>query len=267
MKDLMIDEVDEQQTFLPNKNATNNDKNNDSFDVYLSLFKMSVAEGVASFFIIMYIYFSGGDPTKFIFAFWSIFMIFGNVSGAHVNLIISLSLWIYKGNMLKSINLLKLASYVVFQFLGGVLAVLVSYNIYKKKVVYLKTGVDDTIEDIIWCEGVFSGTFVFVFLFISCSATRPSDKNYVNLTLLAVWLYLIINAGSDISGGCYNPTVYLVLNGLSYYSNTDNNAFLYLPHYIISQIAGAVIFTILFKYVFKPYYISKNRIVVSEDDD
>jgi glycerol uptake facilitator-like aquaporin len=264
MKDSAID-VEEQQTFLPKKNDTKVE--DESLDGYLSLFKTCIAEGVAYFLVIMFIYFSAGDQTKFIFAFWSIFVIFGNLSGAHVNPIVSFGLWIYKGDMLNLKNIVKLISYVLFQFLGGVLAAWVSYNTYKKKVVYVKAGVDDTTEDIMWCEGVFSGTFVFVALFITCTATRPSDKNYINLTLLSVWLYLIINAGADISGGCYNPTVYLVLNGLAYYTNTDAKAFEHFEYYTFVPLIGALIFTLLFKYVFKPYYIAKNRIVISADDE
>jgi glycerol uptake facilitator-like aquaporin len=268
MKDSALDVVnDEQQTFLPKKNENKVDEEKESLDDYLKLLKTSIAEGLAYFLIIMFIYFSAGDHTKFIFAFWSIFMVFGNVSGAHVNPIVSLGLWIYKGDMFKIRNILKLVSYILFQLLGGILAAIISYHTYKKKAVYVKAGADDTPEDILWCEGVFAGTFVFVCLFITCTATRPSDKNYVNLTLLSVWLYLIINAGSDISGGCYNPTVYVVLNGLAYYTNTDPKAFDNYEIYILAPMVGAVVFTILFKYVFKPYYISKNRIVISEEDD
>jgi glycerol uptake facilitator-like aquaporin len=268
MKDSHLDTVnEEQQTFLKKKDPVKEEEESESLDGYLSLFKTSVAEGIAYFFVILNIYFSAGDQTKFIFAFWAIFMVFGNVSGAHVNPIVSIGLWIYKGNMFKVKNIVKLFSYILFQFLGGVLAALMAFQTYKKKVVYVKAGDDDTVQDIITCESFFSGTFVFVCLFITCSATRPSDRNHVNLTLLAVWLYLIINAGLDISGGCYNPTIYIVLNGLAYFTNTDPKAFDHVEIYVLAPIVGAVVFTFIFKYVFKPYYISKNRIVISEEDD
>jgi len=268
MTDTNIDiQKEENQTFLTKKEeVAKKEEESESFEGYLGLFKISVAEGIAYFFVILNIYLSGGDHAKFVFAFWSIFMVFGNVSGAHVNPIVTIALWINKGNMFKIKNLAKLFSYILFQFFGGILGALVAYRTYKKKIIYVKAGDDDSDLDIWGCEGFFSGTFVFVCLFITSTATRPTDKNHVNLTLFAVWLYIIINAGQDISGGCYNPTVYIILNGLAYYTSTDIKAYNNIEIYILAPLVGSIIFTLIFKYVFKPFYIAKNRIVISEDD-
>lgn len=232
---------------------------------YSSILKTSVLEGVAYFFFIISIFFSGGDHTKFVFGFWCVFMVFGNLSGAHVNPIVSVGLWLYHGNLLCLKNIFKLIIYILAQLIGGTMAAIVSYCIYKKKVAHVEQPDKDFI-DIFLVESFFSGTIVFVALFITCSATRPSNKNYVNLTLFAIWIFLCINAGVDISGGCYNPTVYLVLNGVAYFSSKYNDAFDNIFVMLISPFVGAIVFTIVFKYVFKPYYIAKNTKVISEDD-
>ncbi len=224
----------------------------------LSLLKKSIAEGIAYYFVILSIYLSSGDQTKFIYAFWCIFMVFGNVSGAHVNPIVSVGLYIYRGNMFRIKNIIRLISYISFQFIFGILAALSGYYVYNKNLAYIKPSTEATTYDIFICECFFSGTLLFVCLFITCKATTPSKKNHVNLTLISAWLYVIINAGLDISGGCYNPTIYLVLNGLAYFTGHADDAFEYLWFYIFAPIVGSIIFTLLFKYVFKPYYMNLN---------
>jgi hypothetical protein len=236
-------------------------------DDYISMIKTSIAEGIAYFFIILAIFFSEGEHVKFIYAFWCIFLVFGNVSGAHVNPLVTVGLFIYKGNMLNVKNIIRMLLYLIFQFFGGALAALMGSVIYKKTITHINASVTATDFDVFFVECFFGGTFVFVCLFITCNATRPSDKNYVNLTLIAMWLYLIINAGSNISGGCYNPTVFLVLNGLAKLKGIDEDAFDKFEFYIFTPFIGSFIFTMIFKYIFKPYYISKHRIVISEDDD
>jgi glycerol uptake facilitator-like aquaporin len=260
----LIDSNNNKVLFLDNMGQ---EGKSEAYKSFISLLKKSIAEGIAYFFVILAIYLSQGDYTKFVFAFWCIFMVFGNVSGAHVNPIISLGLWIYKGNMLKQKNLIRLISYVSFQFLFGIGGAATGYFLYKEKVVHIIPGKDVTAWDIFICESFFSGTLLFVCLFITSPATRPSDKNYVNLGLISAWLLIIINAGINISGGCYNPTIYLVLNGLAYFTDSDLNALDRWWIYLIAPIVGSIVFTLIFKYIFKPYYISKNKIVISEDDD
>jgi glycerol uptake facilitator-like aquaporin len=232
---------------------------------YTNICKTSILEGVAYFFFILSIFFSGGDHTKFVFGFWCIFMVFGNLSGAHVNPIVSVGLYLYHGNLVCPKNIFKLVIYILAQVIGGIIAAVVSYFVYKKQVAHVIQA-DPNVIDIFLVESFFSGTIVFVALFITCSATRPSNKNYVNLTLLTIWIFLCINGGVDISGGCYNPTVYIVLNGVAYFSKDDLNSFNNFWVMVLSPFVGSVIFTIAFKYAFKPYYTSKNTKVISEND-
>jgi glycerol uptake facilitator-like aquaporin len=232
---------------------------------YTHICKTSILEGVAYFFFVLIIFFSGGDHTKFVFGFWCVFMIFGNLSGAHVNPIVSVGLYLYHGNLFCTKNIFKLLIYILSQLIGGTIAAVLSYFVYKKQVAHVVQSDPDLI-DIFLVESFFSGTIVFVALFITCSATRPSNKNYVNLTLFAIWIFLCINAGLEISGGCYNPSVYLVLNGVAYFSKHDLNSFDNFWVMVLSPFVGSIIFTLAFKYVFKPYYISKNTKVISEDE-
>lgn len=242
---------------------------NDQDRLYLSLLKKSIAEGIAFFFVILGIYLCQGDQVKFIFVFWCVMMAFGNVSGAHVNPIVSLGIWINEGKMLREKNIIGLILYITFQFIFGISSAAVAHFIYKKNAVHILYGNDETLWNIFICECFFTGTLIFVCLICTSPETRPSNKNYVNSGLICAWLFLIITAGIDVSGGCYNPGIYFVLNGLAYFTNADTHALDQWLIYLVAPIIGSSVFTLIFKCIFKPHYISKNKIVVSEyrDDD
>jgi glycerol uptake facilitator-like aquaporin len=236
---------------------------NETDEIY-DVLKSAVVDGIAYFMLMICICFTGGDPTKFICGVWCLFMVFGNISGAHVNPIITFGLWLYNGDLLRKGNILKLVFYLTFQLLGAFFGCMVSYFIIPYQLPYIKSRERKWFQDFV-VESVFGGTFVFVALFISSHSTRPSEKNYVNLTLLSLWLLLIINVGSNVSGSSYNPTFFLILNGFAYFVNKVKGAYDFLWLMLIAPFIGSASFSMLFKYVFRPYYISKNRRVISDE--
>jgi len=135
-------------------------------------------------------------------------MVFGNISGAHVNPIITFSLWIYNEKIDSYRAWRKLFAYFIAQFLGAFLGAGFCYMIYNYSTSYVTAPAKSNPGSIFFVESFFSGTLAFVALFICSPTTRPTNKNYVNLTLLSVWFILIVNAGKDISGASYNPTFF-----------------------------------------------------------
>ena len=75
----------------------------------LDILVQAIFDGVAFFFVTLSIYLTDGDASKFIFAFWTIFMIFGPISGAHINAVVTVSLWIYNGRLFKKDRILSLS--------------------------------------------------------------------------------------------------------------------------------------------------------------
>jgi len=230
---------------------------------YKDLLIHAFFDGVAFFFVTIGIYLSIGKPETFIFSFWSVFMIFGNLSGAHINAMVTVSLWIYNGKLFSAYNLSKLIFYIVAQLIGVMLGNIFCLTISNYDVFYVEPKDISEVKQFI-AEAFFSGTLVFVALFISSASTRPTKKNYINLTLLAVWLYIIIKDGGNVSGGNYNPTVYLILNGIARFYHKKMDAFDDFWALAIAPFVGGILFMLLFKYLFRPYYI-KNHSKYIED--
>ena len=235
-----------------------------SEDTTMDLLKSCIAESVAYFLLVICIFFSEGDATKFIYGFWCILMVFGNISGAHINPILTFSLWIYNGDLFIKKNLLKLGFYLLFQFIGAMLGTIFCWLVYSKAISYVTTPPYANIGSIFFVESFFSGTLAFMVLFICSPTTRPTEKNYVNVTLFSLWFMLIIQSGNSISGASYNPTFYLVLNGFARIFGKVEMAYSYLWIYILAPFIGAFIFTLLFKFIFKPFYASRNNKPVME---
>jgi glycerol uptake facilitator-like aquaporin len=224
---------------------------------YRDLIINAVFDGIAFFLVILGIYLSRGTPEVFIFSFWTVFMIFGNISGAHINAIVTVSLWVYNGRLFSRYNITKLLLYLFAQLVGVFLGNIFCRYISDQDGLYVEPKDIPEIKQFL-TEAFFSGTLVFVALFISSASTRPTNKNYVNLTLLAVWLYLIIKNGGNISGGNYNPTVYLILNGFARFYDGKLNAFEDFYALALAPFIGGIIFMFLFKLLFRPYYIRKH---------
>jgi glycerol uptake facilitator-like aquaporin len=230
---------------------------------YKDIFIHALFDGLAFFFVTLGIYLSNGKPENFIFSFWAAFMIFGNLSGAHINAMVTVSLWIYNGNMFSNYNMIKLLFYILAQFMGVLLGSVFSRFISVNDIVYVVPKDIPELRQFI-TELFFSGTLVFVALFISSASTRPTNKNYINLTILAIWLYIIIKDGGNISGGNYNPTIYLVLNGFARFYDGNEDAFNDFWALTIAPFVGGILFMLVFKYLFRPYYIRNNKKCITD---
>ena len=225
----------------------------------MDLLKSCIAETIAYILLVICIFFCEG--TRFVFGFWTILMVFGNISGAHINPIITFSLWIYNGNIFQKDQRNKMIAYYFSQMLGAIIGAGFCYLIYGNNTGYVKCPQENHLWNVLFVECFFSGTFCFVALFICSPTTRPTNKNYVNLTILSVWLLLIIEAGKPISGASYNPTFYLILNLYASILKKDNGVFSWYKFsiYYFSPYLGALIFTLIFKFLYKPFYVNRNK--------
>jgi len=230
-----------------------NDQSNEKPSEIMADLKGAIWDLVGTFFFVCCIYYTKGDVTKFIFGFWSILVVFGKVSGSHVNPAISIGLYVYE--MKFSEKLPKLAFYIIGQFIGAYLAVLLCSQFYPKPV-YVAVPTNKSIFEVFYGECFFTGTFLFVILFVTNEHTAPVKGAPMGCAVIIAWFYVIVQAGSNISGAAYNPAILTVLNVLAY-TTTDSKAIQFLFYMISAEILGVIIFALLFKFVFESYYVAK----------
>jgi len=217
--------------------------------------KSALWDMVGIFFFVCCIYYTKGDVTKFITGFWAILVIFGKVSGSHVNPAISIGIYVYNCKFIEKLP--RLAFYIVGQFIGAYLACLLCKQFYPQPV-YVAVPTDKSIFEVFYGECFFTGTFLFVILFITTEHTAPIKGGPMGCAVIIAWFYVIVQAGSNISGAAYNPAILTVLNVVAY-TDSDPKAIQFLFYMISAEVLGVIIFALLFKFVFESYYISKHE--------
>lgn len=250
----------EAEKLLDNNNKSNRDtaldikaeEKSDGSDFNATL-KMALFEGFATFLFMSSIYFCKGDVTKFIFGMWVILTVFGKFSGAHVNPAITLGFYVYEGHIYG--GLVKLLLYWVMQFFGAFLGAIISRQFYKD-IIYVAVPIGTPASQVMFSEFFFTGLFLFVILFVCSKTTAQSKCGIINCAVIVGWFYFLVNAGANISGAAYNPAILTVLNMIAY-ETADAQAIKYLFMMIGAQLAGVIVFALIFKYILELYYESK----------
>lgn len=209
-------------------------------------------EGLATFLFMCTIYFSRGKIEIFIFGFWVILSCFGGISGAHVNPAISLGFYAIQGDHFH--GLLKLFLYTVFQLFGCILGALLAFYVVQSEVIYIHPyeGVGE--GNVFFSEFFFTGTFFFFIAFVCHEKHPPSNIVPLNTGIIVAWFYLIVNAGSKLSGAAFNPAVLITLNALARFGAHKTGAFAHVWIMIGAQLLGVIVFGLIFKYIFVPFY-------------
>ncbi len=259
------------KTQLPNQNQNNASPNNDDkLDIkkspeenkkeeeskcaefkeivleHLEILKQVAFEFIATFMFVSCIYLSNSDVSVFIFGFWVILTVFAGYSGAHVNPAVTVGFYIYEGKFWKGLT--KLNLYFGVQFSAAMLALKVS-KIFIDDVFYVAPSDNISLLNVMFSEFFFTGTFVFVILFVNSEVTQPSKYAPINCGIIVAWFYMIVSAGEKISGAAYNPAVLWALNESALMTKAD--ALDYMKYMITSEFVGAGVFTLIFMFGFE----------------
>lgn len=215
-----------------------------------TLLKKATFEGFATFFFMISIYFSKGDIRIFIFGMWAILCCFGIVSGAHVNPAITFGFYIYEAKWLN--GAIKFIFYFLFQTLGCILGAIIARFVVGLEPVYVDVPKSQN-WNVYFSEFFFTGTFFFFIAYIVDPKIKVTEHGPIQCALIVGWFYLIVNAGSVLSGAAYNPSVLLVLNTIAYIDGKKNTTS-HIPLMIVAEFIGVAVFALIFKYIFKTYY-------------
>jgi glycerol uptake facilitator-like aquaporin len=222
----------------------------------LGFFPMAIYEFVGIFFFVICICFTMGNVNHFIFGFWVVLVFFGNYSGAHVNPAITLGFYIYDGDW--GFGLIKLILYWIAQVLGSACASKMSYFLLHKSIFVAVPKHSNTFE-VFWAECMFTGTFLFVILYVCSKTTTPPNTNGpIKCAVIVGWFYCAAQMGSTLSGSAFNPAILFTLNGWDYLAG-DKNALSFVGYMIGAEFLGAIVFALFFKYIFEKTYPNQNE--------
>jgi len=214
-------------------------------------FVQDLYELVGIFFFVTTIYFTNGDVSKFVFGFWVILSFFGSYSGAHVNPAITLGFYIYEGKW--ATGFVKMLFYWAGQFLGALLASKLAYYLTHKRI-FVGIPIRSSPFEVLFAESLFTGTFLFVILFICSSTTAPKDTSApVKCAVIVGWFYCAVQMGAAVSGAAYNPAILFALNLFEYLVG-NAKAFNLIPEMILAELVGVIVFALLFKLIFERAY-------------
>jgi len=259
-----INKDQEQKLLLDSNNALNNNQilnqNNQVSNTTLNssqtnylpdLICKSSFEGLATFLFMCAITFSKGKIEIFVFGMWVILSCFGGISGAHVNPAITLGFFTIEGDYSK--NLSKMFIYPIFQLCGCLVGAILAFYIVQNDIIYIHPYEGISRGNIFFSEFFFTGTFFFIIAFVCHEKHPPSKITPVNTAIIVAWFYLIVNAGSQLSGAAFNPAVLITLNSLARLSG-KTSAFEHVWIMIAAELLGVVVFGFIFKYLFTPFY-------------
>ena len=162
-------------------------------------------------------------------------LVFGPVSGAHFNPAVTLSFWIQR-----AISARDAGAYVSVQIVGGLLGVAAAHFMFD-------TALFEWSSNVRTGPGQWGGEFVatvgLVATIIGCLRSRPDAVPY------AVGLFITAGYWFTSSTSFANPAVTIAR------SFTDTFAGIHpadAPGFIAAQLVGAVVITLLFRWLFAP---------------
>ena len=167
-------------------------------------------------------------------------LIFGPISGAHFNPAVTLAFAIRK-----EIRYSEALQYVVVQFIGGILGVIIAHAMFDNPLFDPSTTMRSGSGQ--WI-GEFVATFGLVVTILGCLKTRPDAVPY------AVGLFITAGYWFTSSTSFANPAV-TIARGLT---NTFSGiAPTNIPVFIVVQLLGSIVATLIFRWIYsKELFIS-----------
>ena len=163
-----------------------------------------------------------------------IIKMFGNISGAHFNPAVSILFYLRK-----ELELNKLLNYVLFQFLGGLLAVFIIHYIFNLELFQISTHamrVENAPWSLFISEIIATSGLILTILFV-----RENDKSSV-----AVAVALFITAGYWFTSSTSFANPMVTISRIFTDTFTGINP-ISVPYYISGQVVGIFISFLIFK--------------------
>ena len=163
-----------------------------------------------------------------------IIKMFGNISGAHFNPAVSILFYLRK-----ELDLNKLLNYILFQFLGGLLAIFIIHYIFNLELFQISTHamrVENAPWSLFISEIIATSGLILTILFV-----RENDKSSV-----AVAVALFITAGYWFTSSTSFANPMVTISRIFTDTFTGINP-ISVPYYISGQVVGIFISFLIFK--------------------
>lgn len=195
-------------------------------------------EAIGAFFLVTAVCFTG-NPLAIGLTLAIMIYCGGHISGGHYNPAVSLAVFMRKGLSPKD-----LASYWVFQLLGGIIAGWL-YSHITGKTFAAAPAADAAFASAMILEAV--GTFALALVVLSVATSSKLKGNYVYGFAIGLTLTSMIFIGGAISGGAFNPAV--GMGPALYQSLTGGGAPANALLYIVGPCIGAALAALAFGYL------------------
>lgn len=156
-----------------------------------------------------------------------VILLFGNVSGAHINPAVSIAMFINK-----QLNKKRLVSYLIAQCLGGIVAGYVLYVMFPTSVHLGATWPANGIWQSFWLEVIL--TFILMLAILRITAQNGLNQLPIIAAMIGAVVLLEAMFAGPICGASMNPA--RSLGPALFTSHTDS-----LWAYIVAPIVGAIL--------------------------
>lgn len=203
--------------------------------------KKYVTELTGTFFLVLVICLSGGNP----FAIGSMLMVMvymgGPVSGAHYNPAVTLAIWL-RGK----IEMQEAGMYMLMQMAGAMLAAYFYYLLDGGQHTFVASpNTDINVIKPLLVEMIFTFALASVVLTVATSK-KSAGNNYFGMAI-GFTIVAAAYAGGHVSGGAYNPAVGAGPILVDTILGGDSIKHIWI--YLVGPFAGGVIAALVYKYI------------------
>jgi len=196
-------------------------------------------EFIGTFFLVLGIGLSG-NPAAIGLTLMVMIYAGGHISGAHYNPAVTLAVWMRGKCETKDVP-----GYLLGQVLGATAAAIVYYIFNEPKTFAPAPGAGVSISHALLAEVIW--TFALAFVVLNVATSEKTAGNYI----YGLAIGMTVTAGAltvgPISGGCFNPAVYI--GPALIHTRNSHTLLTYLPLYIIGPCLGGILAALTFKFM------------------